>query len=89
MVCVSYVSITGNPSSLRLLVRRLKQRLPGVPLLVGLWPEGDAALVDASVQGAIGADYYAGSLRGAVARVLGVARDDTTLGKLIRSFEKA
>ncbi|MBE7220738.1 MAG: AI-2E family transporter, partial [Caulobacteraceae bacterium] len=38
MVCISYLEISGSPSGLHYLVRRLRARLPEVKILVGLWP---------------------------------------------------
>ncbi|MCR0985387.1 AI-2E family transporter [Roseomonas populi] len=73
MVCVSYLDISGSPAHLRYLLRRLRQHLPGVPLLVGLWPEGDAVLTDASLAKAVGADYYTSSLHAAVMACLKAA----------------
>jgi predicted PurR-regulated permease PerM len=73
MVCISYLDISGSPAHLRYLLRRLKQRMPDVPLLVGLWPEGEAVLTDAAQARAVGADHYAASLHGAVTSCLKVA----------------
>jgi predicted PurR-regulated permease PerM len=73
MVCISYLDISGSPAHLRYLLRRLKQRMPGVPLLVGLWPEGEAVLTDAAQARAVGADHYAASLHSAVTSCLKVA----------------
>ncbi len=67
MACISYLDISGSPAHLRYLIRRLRQRLPpGAPILVGLWPSGDAALSDGETKSAIGADYYTSSLSEAV-----------------------
>ena len=66
MVCISYLDISGSPSHLRYLMQRLKRRLPGVPILVGLWPSEDEALSNDRIRAVIGADYYATSLREAV-----------------------
>lgn len=65
MVCLSYLEIGGTPAHLRYLVKRLR-RLSGVPVLVGLWPEGEAALTQAEVQRELGADVYVGTLGKAV-----------------------
>ncbi|TPG49907.1 AI-2E family transporter [Roseomonas nepalensis] len=73
MVCISYLDISGNPAHLRYLLRRLRQRLPGVPLLVGLWPEGEAVLTDKAQAKAVGADYFTASLHDAVTQCLKVA----------------
>ncbi len=35
-------------------------------MVVGLWPEGEAAFTDVSIQRAVGADLYVGSLGKAV-----------------------
>jgi hypothetical protein len=66
MVCVSYLDITGTPSHLRYLMRRLRRRLPQALILIGLWPADDAVLTDRPLSAAIGADYYTTSLREAV-----------------------
>jgi hypothetical protein len=66
MVCISYLDISGSPAHLRHLIRRLKGKSPGVPVLVGLWPAEDTALSDSQVQRQIGADYFTTSLRDAV-----------------------
>ncbi len=66
MVCVSYVELTGSPSHLRYLVRRLRIRLPAQPLLIGLWPSEEAVLHDDRLRAAVGADHYTSSLREAV-----------------------
>jgi hypothetical protein len=66
MVCMSYLEVSGSPPHLRYTVRRLRQKLPGSSILVGLWPAGDAALTDQGMRAQIGADYYARSLQEAV-----------------------
>jgi hypothetical protein len=76
MVCISYLELSGNPAALRYLVRRLKQRLPDAPVLVGLWPVDDAALKDDSIRNAIGADYFTTSLREAVDTCVRVAHEN-------------
>lgn len=75
MVCISYLDIAGTPAHLRYLMQRLRQKLPkGTPILVGLWPAGEAALTDRMVQTEIGADYFTSSLRDTVDTCLRVAR---------------
>ncbi len=75
MVCISYLDITGTPAHLRYLMQRLRRKLPkGTPILVGLWPTGDAALTDQIVQTEVGADYFTSSLRDTVDACLKVAR---------------
>ncbi len=74
MVCISYLDITGSPSHLRYLMQRLHRRLPGVPILVGLWPSEDDALKSDRARAVIGADYYSTSLREAVDSCVEAAR---------------
>ena len=74
MVCVSYLEISGSPSHLRYLMQRLKSRLPGRPILVGLWPAEDTVLKEERVRAVIGADHYTSSLKAAVDACLQEAR---------------
>ena len=73
MVCISYLEISGNPAHLRYLVRRLRQRMPGTPILVGLWPVDEAILTDEQMRRMLGADHYATSLAEAVTTCLEAA----------------
>jgi hypothetical protein len=73
MICISYLDISGSPAHLRYLIRRLKQKAPGVPILVGLWPAEDTALTDTKLQNQIGANYFTTSLRDAVNACVDVA----------------
>jgi len=66
MVCVSYLEASGSPSPLRYLMRRLRQRLPGAPILVGLWQADEAVLGDERLKAAVAADHYVTTLRDAV-----------------------
>ncbi|MGR6330330.1 AI-2E family transporter [Sphingomonas sp. XXL09] len=66
LVCISYLQISGSPSKLRYLIRRIRSRAGNVPILVGLWPEGEAALTSREIQQTLGADVYVGSLGAAV-----------------------
>jgi len=76
MICLCYLEISGNPSHLRYLLRRLRTRAPGVPVLVGIWPTDETPLNDERLRSAIQADYFATSLREAVATCGKVIRDD-------------
>ncbi|MGO4570435.1 AI-2E family transporter [Microvirga sp. 2TAF3] len=73
MVCLSYLEIAGTPAHLRYLLRRLRKRLPDVPILVGLWPPDDPVLNNQSRQASLGSDYYVSSLREAVICCMRVA----------------
>jgi predicted PurR-regulated permease PerM len=74
MVCISYIDISGNPAHLRYLLKRLRERLPDAPLLVGLWPAQDPVLRDRHLRHAVGADYYVSTLQEAVETCLAAAR---------------
>jgi hypothetical protein len=78
MVCVCYLEISGSPAHLRYLLRRLRDRLPEAPVLVGFWPAGDAALREERVRAVIGADLYTSSLREAVEACLEAAHQAQT-----------
>ncbi|WP_375428629.1 AI-2E family transporter [uncultured Sphingomonas sp.] len=74
LVCLSYLELGGTPSHLRYLVRRLRRSAGAAQIMVGLWPEGEAALTDSQIQHTLGANLYVGSLRAAVdaaARIAG------------------
>ena len=73
MVCITYLDISGSPSHLRYLLRRLRQKLPGVPILVGLWPAGDRTMTDPQVRALVGADAHVSTLSDAVAVCLAAA----------------
>jgi len=73
MVCVSFIEASGSPSPLRYMMRRLRQRLPGAPILVGLWHADAALLGDERLRAMVGADHYATSLRDAVNACLAAA----------------
>jgi hypothetical protein len=65
-IALSYLDLTGSPAHLRYLIRRLRQRVPGATIIVGLWPDADPILNDAGMQQAVGADVYVRSLREAI-----------------------
>ena len=73
MVCVSYLEASGSPSPLRYMMRRLRQRLPGAPILVGLWQADAEILGDERLRAMVGADHYVTSLRDTVNACLAAA----------------
>ena len=75
LVCLSYLELGGAPSHLRYLVRRLRRSAGAARIMVGLWPEGEAALTDAQIQQTLGADLYVGSLRAAVDAAAALTQD--------------
>ncbi|MCC8395182.1 AI-2E family transporter [Paraburkholderia sp. MMS20-SJTR3] len=56
IVCILYLEIDGLPSHLRYLVRRIRARLPNVPVVVGLWTPEDSRQWSADMQGEIRGD---------------------------------
>ena len=64
-IAVTFLEIGGSPPHLRYLVRRLQEQAPGVPVIVGVWPESEAVLTDPRVQKLIGATQYTLTLAGA------------------------
>jgi predicted PurR-regulated permease PerM len=89
MVCISYLNISGAPSHLRYLIRRLKRKLPHAPILVGLWPSDDEVLKEERVRAIIGADYYATSLREAVTFCVEAAHNAGEASRSAKSLEVA
>jgi len=73
LICLSYLELGGTPSHLRYLVRRLRAAAPGAAVIVGLWPQAEAAMTDVEVQRLLGADAYVGTLAGAVDQALTIA----------------
>ena len=74
MVFIGYLERSGSPAELRYVVRRIRSRLPGTTIVVGLWPDGDPILEDRDRQKAVGADRYVASLRDAVTACLETAQ---------------
>ena len=70
VIAVSYLEVSGSPAKLRYLVRRLRARAPNARIVVGLWPQGEAALSDTSIQQVLGADRYVSSLKNAIADIV-------------------
>jgi predicted PurR-regulated permease PerM len=83
MVCVCYVEISGSPSHLRYLLRRLRQQLPDIPIMVGLWSAGEQVLHDERLRRAIGADLTAASLTDAVNLCLREAKQSETVARAL------
>lgn len=75
LICLSYLEVGGTPSHLRYLIRRLRAASGNVPVLVGMWPEGEAALTDAQIQHMLGADIYVGTMGQAVEAALKLSRE--------------
>ena len=70
MVCLAYAELDGSPTHMRYLLRRVRQRFPTHPILVGFWNPSDPILADAAAQGMAGASLAASSFHDAVAKCL-------------------
>ena len=82
MVVIAHLEVEGSPSHLRYLVRRLRARCPGSPVVIGLWPVEAEILTDDRLRAAIGADYYTSTLHETVAACLDAARKVQVTEKL-------
>lgn len=76
MICIVSLAINGEPTHLRRLVARLKRRMPGVPVVVGLWQADHETPVDEEARASVGADAHVTSLDAAVATVVEAALAD-------------
>jgi predicted PurR-regulated permease PerM len=72
-ICVSYLE-PGNPKNARYLARRLRRRMPGLPLIAGFWSviEDDTHYLDSFE--ATECDFLANNLRQAVEQVITLMR---------------
>ncbi len=66
-IAVVYLEVEGVPAHLRTLLRRLHDRLPGVPVVVALWQPGAGSSEQPD------ADHVASTLREAVIRCRDIA----------------
>jgi predicted PurR-regulated permease PerM len=80
MICITYLELSGTPSHLRYLVRRLRRKLPDAPILVGLWSSEAEVLSEPRARAIIGADHYSTSLHDAVTCCLRAARQAAAAG---------
>jgi predicted PurR-regulated permease PerM len=63
LVAISYMEATGSPAHLRVLLRRLRARLPKAELLLGLWASDLDPELDRDLREVAGADARATNLR--------------------------
>ncbi|QYE37153.1 hypothetical protein KZX46_22495 (plasmid) [Polymorphobacter sp. PAMC 29334] len=74
IICISYLELSGEPSPLRYLIERLRHRVSGIPVIVGLWPAGKAILSNPPMARSMAADHYTSSLSAAVEAAIAAAR---------------
>jgi hypothetical protein len=70
LVCISYLTLSGSPTHLRYVIRRIRQRLPDASVIVGLWPTEESEIDRERLRTAVGADHYITTLHDAVATCL-------------------
>ena len=79
MVCLCYIDVSGSPTHLRFLLRRLRQQIAGATFVVGFWPAKEIATSDDRTPDAIGADAIAGSVSEMVSICLQAAQKRDTI----------
>ncbi|MDP2357633.1 MAG: AI-2E family transporter [Beijerinckiaceae bacterium] len=70
LACVTHLELEGAPAHLRYLLRRLRNALPPVTVVAGLWPSGDPIQSDDALRAHVGADHYVTTVREALEVVL-------------------
>ena len=70
LICLSYLAVDHSPSHVRALTRRLRRRMPGIPILACFWTYDETGDDDADgdrLKAESGADIVASSLKESVA----------------------
>ncbi|KQQ23570.1 hypothetical protein ASF53_04325 [Methylobacterium sp. Leaf123] len=75
-VCVISLALSGEPTHLRRLVSRLRQKIDSVPIVAGLWRLDEPMLADDAVRAKLGADDHVTSLRDLIETILALARNE-------------
>ena len=75
-VCVLSLALSGEPTHLRRLVARVRQKLEAVPVVAGLWRLDEPILSDEGLRAKLGADDHVTSLRDLLETMLATARHD-------------
>ena len=65
-VCICYVDSSGATSTMRFLIRRLRQRLPDARLLIAIWPKDHPILTSKPLKNSLGEIDYESSLGAAL-----------------------
>jgi len=71
LLCVCGIEFSGTAPPLRFLLRRLRGRLPGIPIVVAPWTDAES---NGEHRAVIGADNYAGSIREVVTMCQSIAQ---------------
>jgi hypothetical protein len=88
VVCVSYLE-PGSPKNARYLARRLRKKLPGLPLIAGFWSviEDDTHYLDSFE--ATECDFLANTLRQATDQVVALMKKPAGNGRFISKVKPA
>ena len=79
-ICVISLALGGEPTHLRRLVSRLRQKIETVPIVAGLWRLDEPMLSDEALRAKLGADDHVTSLRDLIETILAIARHGTPQG---------
>jgi len=81
-ICVSYLE-PGSPKNARYLARRLRKRMPGLPLIAGFWSviEDDTHYLDSFE--ATECDFLANNLRQAVEQIVALMKKPAAEGRFV------
>jgi predicted PurR-regulated permease PerM len=82
VICVSYLE-PGSPKNARYLARRLRKRMPGLPLIAGFWSviEDDTHYLDSFE--ATECDFLANNLRQAVEQIVALMKKPVSEGRFV------
>jgi predicted PurR-regulated permease PerM len=86
-ICVSYLE-PGSPKNARYLARRLRKRMPGLPLIAGFWSviEDDTHYLDSFE--ATECDFLANNLRQAVDQITALMKKTASEGRFVSKVEE-
>ncbi len=88
VICVSYLE-PGSPKNARYLARRLRKRMPGLPLIAGFWSviEDDTHYLDSFE--ATECDFLANNLRQAVEQIIALMKKPASEGRFVSKIAPA
>ena len=81
-ICVSYLE-PGSPKNARYLARRLRKRMPGLPLIAGFWSviSNDTHYLDSFE--ATECDFLANNLHQAVEQIISLMQKPVSEGRFV------
>ncbi len=92
LACVTHLELEGAPAHLRYLLRRLRNALPPVTVVAGLWPAGDSIQSDDQMRALVGADHYVTTVQETLdvvlAETLATAEDSEKRAEAVARLDK-